>query len=226
MQKVGRSRSGVVRACVLLACFAALCGIALPDAAEARRYPKLFGSYELYSTRIARFAHWVSVLERVGAESAGCEAVDCGPETLASLVADLKDAPLDRQLREVNARINAQPYAVDSEIWADPDYWATPAEFLAKGGDCEDYAVAKYMALRALGVPAETLRIAVVWNSQSSSGHATVVVYIGSDAFLLDSLIPTVVRADSVDHYQAIYSINEAGWWLHRYLNPPAPPIS
>jgi hypothetical protein len=33
---------------------------------------------------------------------------------------------------------------------------------------------------------------------------------------LLDNQIKTVVPANSIKHYQPVYSINENGWWLHR----------
>jgi predicted transglutaminase-like cysteine proteinase len=126
----------------------------------------------------------------------------------------------------VNNLVNARRYVLDKDNWSDPDYWATPDEFLEKSGDCEDFAVAKYMALKAVGVPVENMRVAVMWDEKTKSGHAALVVYVGGEAFLLDNLIRSVVRADSVDHYRAIYSINETGWWLHKYITEPAPQIS
>lgn len=48
----------------------------------------------------------------------------------------------------------------DVELWGQDDFWTTPLQLLARGaGDCEDYAIAKYAALRAAGVPAERLRL-------------------------------------------------------------------
>lgn len=220
MQHMKRLYSGAGQARVLLACLLAASMIILPGAAEARGYPKLFGSYELYSARIARFPQWVAMLARFRQEAAGCETATCSSAGWTSLISSLKGKPLDRQLREVNDLFNAHRYVLDGDNWREAEYWATPYEFLRKSGDCEDFAVAKYMALKALGVPVEDLRIVVVWDTKSASGHAALVVYVADDAFLLDNLIPAVVRADSVDHYRAIYSINEKGWWLHRVLTP------
>ena len=197
------------------------CVILLPGAAEARRYPKLFGSYELFSPNIARFPHWASMLERLRTESAGCSKAACTSAGWDALVADLKGKPLGVQLREVNNLVNARRYVLDKDNWSDPDYWATPDEFLEKSGDCEDFAVFKYMALKAAGVPVANMRVVVMWDSKSNSGHAALVVYADDDIFLLDNLIPNVVRADSVDHYRAIYSINETGYWLHQRITPP-----
>jgi predicted transglutaminase-like cysteine proteinase len=166
------------------------------------------------------------MLERFRAESAGCDMTTCISGGWASLVARLKGKPLGLQLHEVNTLINARRYVLDKDNWSDPDYWATPYEFLRKNGDCEDYAVAKYMALKTVGVPVQNMRVAVVWDSKSNSGHAALVVYVGDEAFLLDNLIPSVVRADTVRHYRVIYSINETGWWLHKNVDEPIPQIS
>ena len=47
--------------------------------------------------------------------------------------------------------------------------------------------------------------------------EAVLVVYVDGVAWLLDNQIRDVVRADTVRHYRAIYSVNETTWWLHRY---------
>lgn len=218
------SGSGGARA--LLAGVLVISAALLSGPAEARRYPKLFGSYELYSPKIARFPDWMDMLERQRIEAAGCNTATCTSDGWDGLVTGLKDKPLGLQLREVNNLINARHYVLDKDNWTDPDYWATPYEFLKKSGDCEDFAIAKYMALKALGVAVENMRVVVMWDSRTKSGHAALVVYVGDEAFLLDNLIASVVRADTVDHYRAVYSINEAGWWLHKYITPPAAQIS
>ena len=47
--------------------------------------------------------------------------------------------------------------------WNKVDYWATPIEFLAShGGDCEDFAIAKYFTLIQLGIPEEQLTLTYV----------------------------------------------------------------
>ena len=54
-------------------------------------------------------------------------------------------------------------YQTDIQLWKQEDYWATPLETLGKGlGDCEDYAIAKYISLRALGVSDDKLRLIYV----------------------------------------------------------------
>jgi len=67
------------------------------------------------------------------------------------------------KLEPVNRFFNALPFVSDAQHWGTADYWATPLEFLqSHGGDCEDFAIAKYLTLRELGVPIELLRITYV----------------------------------------------------------------
>ncbi|MBI3707639.1 MAG: transglutaminase-like cysteine peptidase, partial [Proteobacteria bacterium] len=95
-------------------------------------------------------------------------------------------------------------------------YWATPLQFFAKDGDCEDYAIAKFVSLKMLGFTNEQMRLVVLDDLNLQIPHAILVVYIGGRAFVLDNQIPKVVPAEVIHHYRPIYSINEDGWWLHR----------
>jgi predicted transglutaminase-like cysteine proteinase len=74
--------------------------------------------------------------------------------------ADDEHARLEAVNRFFNRHVR---WRSDAELWGQDDFWATPLQLLARGaGDCEDYAVAKYAALRAAGVPAERLRLVYV----------------------------------------------------------------
>src|SRR3954466_3668069 len=68
-----------------------------------------------------------------------------------------------RTLSRVNDFMNRVPWVSDLEHWRATDYWATPAEMIASdGGDCEDFVIAKYFALKELGMPTERLRFVYV----------------------------------------------------------------
>jgi hypothetical protein len=63
-------------------------------------------------------------------------------------------------------------YRSDSEIHGSSDYWQLPAETLELGtGDCEDYAILLCTLLRAYGVPADQVYVALGC-SNSGSCHA------------------------------------------------------
>ena len=83
-----------------------------------------------------------------------CVCANCGP----AYAAEDDDALI---LESINFRINHRIVFMDDEAnWGVPDYWATPQETYERGaGDCEDYAIAKYFALREAGLPAKQLRL-------------------------------------------------------------------
>ena len=184
--------------------------------AAARKYPKIFGSIELFSKKTSRFPRWVGMLDRFQDGERLCSSNTCTTKGWKEFIAGLQGKDLGIQLREVHRTLNAKPYILDIRNWGEEDYWATPYQFLKKDGDCEDYAIAKYMALKALGVPIEDMRIVALEDLNLKLGHAVLVVYMGEEPMMLDNQISSVVPANSVRHYKPVFSINETGWWLHR----------
>lgn len=65
----------------------------------------------------------------------------------AALINDLKSGPLADRFEHANEYLNAIRYGPATENWESPAYWETPFEFLARGGQCQDYAISKYLAL-------------------------------------------------------------------------------
>ena len=184
--------------------------------AEARKYPKIFGSIELFSTKTTRFPKWLGMLDRFQGGAKLCESATCTAKGWKDFIADLKGQDLNTQLKEVNRAFNAHRYILDIKNWGEEDYWATPYQFLKKHGDCEDYAISKYFTLKALGVPVEDMRVVALQDQNLNLGHAVLVVYVGDQPMMLDNQIASVVPANSIKHYNPVFSINEAGWWLHR----------
>src|SRR3990167_5069528 len=80
------------------------------------------------------------------------------------LLTETGEIPEAERLRKVNDFVNrAVRFGTDAAIWGKPDYWATPLETLSLGrGDCEDFAIAKYVTLKLLGVAGEKLRLTYV----------------------------------------------------------------
>jgi predicted transglutaminase-like cysteine proteinase len=84
-----------------------------------------------------------------------------------------------------------------------------------KSGDCEDYAITKYYALRDLGIPASDMRIAVVEDTIRSLGHAVLVVFGDGTAFVLDNVSNVIMEHSRLTHYRPQYSVNEEFRWAH-----------
>lgn len=121
------------------------------------------------------------------------------------------------KLETVNTFFNRRQFIADSQHWGTEDYWATPIEFLATdGGDCEDFSIAKYVSLRALGVPADKMRLMYVKAIKLNQAHMVLAYYDRPDAipYILDNInrdiLPASERADLVP----VYSFNGDGLWL------------
>jgi len=132
-----------------------------------------------------------------------------------SLLTGLKGERLETQLRKVNRFANQWRYRTDQQNFGESDHWATPLEFMRRSGDCEDYAIMKYVSLRRLGVPADSLRMVVVQDTLRDIAHAVLVVYANSDAFVLDNLTNAVLPHSRVSQYVPYYSVNEDSRWAH-----------
>jgi len=115
-------------------------------------------------------------------------------------------------LGPVNVFFNRVPYADDLPHWGVQDYWATPAEMVASdGGDCEDYSIAKYFALKELGVPIRRLRITYVKATSLNRAHMVLAYYPKPTAepLILDNLIDEVKRASQRPDLIPVYSFND-----------------
>lgn len=181
---------------------------------SASYYPKLFGSTEKRSGSLTAFTKWTGMFARFDTalnNTSGQKSM----EHFRQEIDGLKGQSLAKMAQGVNSIVNKVRYVPDSKNYGQNDYWATPVEFFAKGGDCEDYAIAKYTALRALGVPEDRLRVAIVQDMQKNVPHAILIVYTDQGAMILDNQIKTAVSADRVAHYKPIFSINRDAWWLH-----------
>jgi predicted transglutaminase-like cysteine proteinase len=124
----------------------------------------------------------------------------------------------DEKLRLVNDFMNQTPFLSDREHWGKEDYWATPIEFLStNGGDCEDYSIAKYFTLRALGVSDDKLRITYVKELVIYNEAHMVLAYFptpDSEPLVLDNINKSIQPASNRNDLLPVYSFNGSGLWL------------
>lgn len=108
-------------------------------------------------------------------------------------------------------------YRSDQEHWGKTDYWATPVETLGTGaGDCEDYALAKYFTLRAMGVADDKLRLMYVRALSINEPHMVLVYFETPEAmpYVLDNMVNDIQLAQYRTDLRPIYSFNASGLWL------------
>ncbi len=123
-----------------------------------------------------------------------------------------------KQLQAVNEFFNQQlAFKDDQWLWGVADYWATPVEALHQGaGDCEDFALAKYISLRYLGVRSERLRITYVKALELGQAHMVLVYSPGPGAvpLVLDNLKIEILPAEQRGDLLPVYAFNGEGLWF------------
>jgi predicted transglutaminase-like cysteine proteinase len=136
----------------------------------------------------------------------------------ASLTGVTQIADERQRVARINQIGNRARYATDVTLWQSEDYWATPAEFTAiAAGDCEDYALAKYFALRELGMPADKLRITYVRLLRKGrlENHMVLAYYPepGAEPWVLDNLEKRLMPASERPDLTPVYSFNDDRVW-------------
>ena len=210
------------KAATLLAALIVAMTISPVQAATSTKI-KLFGTSEKSSTKLGKFTKWGATLDRYLKEEPS-ELKKCRPSAVEKchiarwrifLKQIAKEQP-SQQLERVNTYVNKWLYKVDPRVYRKKDYWATPVQFFNKSGDCEDYAITKYISLAHLGFDKDQMRIVILQDLNLKVPHAVLVVYLDGKALVLDNQIKQVVSASRIRHYTPIYSINEKKWWIHR----------
>jgi predicted transglutaminase-like cysteine proteinase len=165
------------------------------------------------------------------AERHGPRAVE-GARALQQLAATLQGRGEGERLVPVNDFFNRRiAFADDRDAWGAVDHWASPLESLALGrGDCEDYAIAKYFTLAAMGVPVSRLRLVYV---RARVGGAVqphmVLAYYASpeaDPLVLDNLVGEVRPASQRPDLVPVFSFNGEGLWNGTGPQPAGDPVA
>ena len=78
------------------------------------------------------------------------------------------------RLGEINRAINLAIHPMsDLAQYGEIDVWSSPLlTFTTGSGDCEDYAIAKFVALHQAGIPPEDLRIVIMHDTIRGEDHA------------------------------------------------------
>lgn len=192
-------------------------------------YSALFGSYEVKSADLQHFSKWLNSINRFSREKSYLDSlsasrnIECNNVT-SCMIYDWKDnlkkmqnMSFEQKLIQVNRYINQSSYIVDPVNWGVKDYWASPGQFLVRDGDCEDYAIAKFMSLKYLGVDENNMRIVILMDQNLGVIHAVLAVYDPKrkNYWILDNQIQDIMPDYAIYHYMPIYSINESNWWHH-----------
>ena len=130
----------------------------------------------------------------------------------------LKDAEPFVQVYRVNAIVNKDVvYKHDYDHYGKSDVWGFPIETLEEGGDCEDFAFLKLIALLHLGWDEEKLKIIVgehIGNKDKKEFHAVLLVTLPNGAdVLLSNTHRLTLPPDLDDDFIPLYSIKKSGYY-------------
>ncbi|MGL4933290.1 MAG: transglutaminase-like cysteine peptidase [Aeromonas sp.] len=117
----------------------------------------------------------------------------------------------------VNNFFNNLTYSEDPKLWGNEDYWANPLEFIgARGGDCEDYSIAKYYTLLELGVDEKKLRLAYVKAVKYNQFHMVTLYFPTpkSDPQVLDNINSRILPGSQRTDLIPVYSFDAKSIWV------------
>lgn len=213
----GRVRPASRSVIILTALLAAAAAFSVPITAEASNYSirnGLFLTAEKRSSKLRAFTKWNGVLRRYYRERRRTAHLS-SIRRWKRFIRSARSMPRSAQIRAVNRFVNRYRYRTDYRNYGRADYWATPRQFFARGGDCEDFAIVKYLTLKALGWSQRRLRLVVLIDRRKRQAHAVLAVYYAGRRHILDNQFRRVMRDTQIAHYRPVYSINERNWWFH-----------
>ncbi len=115
------------------------------------------------------------------------------------------------KLNKINIFYNQSKYLSDMILYHKIDYWATPYQFLGKdAGDCEDYAIAKYFALKYLKINPKKLYFVYVRVKKTNTPHMVLAYFktLNSQPLILDNLTNKIFPASKRKDLIPVYMFN------------------
>ncbi|WP_316177374.1 MULTISPECIES: transglutaminase-like cysteine peptidase [unclassified Bradyrhizobium] len=125
------------------------------------------------------------------------------------------------RLGEINRAVNlAIRPASDLAQYGQVDVWASPlATFERRAGDCEDYAIAKFVALRMAGIASDDLRIVILHDVVRGEDHAVAAARLDGHWLMLDNQRMAMIQDSDARQVRPLFVIDETG--ISRYQALP-----
>lgn len=197
------------------------------------RSAALFGMETETVTESAISEKWNDVKAEIARERdvvAACRGNGACPADAQKLI-DLSAAGAGRNGRAKVGLINRavdlaiRPVSDDAQ-WGVADRWSAPFETLRSSrGDCEDYAIVKYLALLEAGISRDDLKIVILKNAFPREDHAVVAVRVDEQWLILDNRTLVLVRDIDLMRATPEFVLDQAGVrrFVLRGRTPAAP---
>jgi predicted transglutaminase-like cysteine proteinase len=146
-------------------------------------------------------------------EGAGAEACPSYAAQFLRVIKAVKAKSGRDQLDEANRAVNmAIRYMSDYAQHGEADRWSAPLASFATGkGDCEDYAIAKFVALNEAGFPRDDLRLVLARDRSVRQDHAVLAARLDGHWLILDSRRSDLINDSEVTNLTPLYAINHRG---------------
>jgi predicted transglutaminase-like cysteine proteinase len=159
------------------------------------------------------------VLARCRSDARHCPAA---AQRFLAIIAEGRKHEGRARIGVINRAINLaiQPLS-DLAQWGVEDRWTSPLATLTSGrGDCEDYAIAKYVALLEAGVDESDVRLIIVRDIATGDDHAVVSARVDEKWIILDNRRLTLLEDNAMPHVLPLFAFDQEG--AKRF----APPIT
>jgi len=220
-----RALRAVLLACGMVSLGPASISVAGPAGIPYGSLPKINSDepFRLYTTPVYNgglLRKWLGVAHKLEDERVQLALCDGDRERCVSEAALKFLRIVDRgrqrdgwaRVGEINHAINLAIRPMEDLVqYGEVDVWSSPlVTFNTGAGDCEDYAIAKYVALQMAGIPAEDLRIVVVLEL-NGEGHAVASVRLDGHWLILDNQRMAMVEDVNARSYRPRFVIDESG---------------
>jgi predicted transglutaminase-like cysteine proteinase len=199
-------------------------GVAVPLQAMDQRPARTLFGMETESVLGPLTSKWRAVELEIGHEErvlADCRTRRPCPEPardLLNLIAEGAGRTGRARVGLINRAVDlAIPPATDEAQWGVEDHWSSPFETLqTHRGDCEDYAIVKYVALRQAGLSSGDVKIVILRNLFPNEDHAVATARVNGEWLILDNRRLTLVR--DTDMIKATPQFLLDGNGVHRFV--------
>lgn len=195
--------------------------LASPATARPERPPTILAGLMTAVTKFSPYpvARWRAALHDIERDRARVQRCldqmpcrDIVAKPLADLVSRFSGLSGRALFSAVNRHYNAFPYVADQAGGKPWDDWESPLVFLQRSGDCEDFAIAKYLTLRLLGVPETAMAMLVLRDPSRDVDHAVLLVEDEGRILVLDNL-RALVRLEGYGKYQPLFALTAGSSW-------------
>jgi predicted transglutaminase-like cysteine proteinase len=146
------------------------------------------------------------------------QACSAAARELLDIVAEGADRTGRARVGLINRAVNlALILTGDERQWGVEDHWSPPLETLqTHRGDCEDYAIVKYLALLEAGLSRDDLKIVIVRNLLPNEDHAVLAARVDGEWLILNDNSPALVRDLDMVRVQPKFLLDQHG--AHRLV--------